>query len=100
MEIIGWLVLGVICIMVVVYVYIFGFKDKSDYKKARVAIFAFVGAYKKRCNGNNRFVVTIETLQDSFREYDTTTITNVWLELIKERVIEQDLQDNEWCVRK
>ena len=71
----------------------------SDYKKARIEIFAYVEGYKRRCTGNNRFIVEVETLQDAFREYDTPTINKVWLELIKERVIEQDPLTNDWCIR-
>jgi transposase len=82
-----------------IYIYIFLIKDALDYRKAKKEIFPFVESYKKRCTGINRFVVTVETLQDSFREYNTPTINMVWLDLIKERVIEQDPQDGEWRVR-
>lgn len=71
----------------------------SDLKQARTEIFAYVESYKRKCTGNNRFVVTVPTLQDAFREYDTKTINKVWLELIKERVIVQDPEDHEWCIR-
>lgn len=72
---------------------------ESKYEKVKREIFLFVKSYKRRCTGVNRFVVTVETLQDSFREYDTETINKVWLGLIKERIIEKDPQDGEWCVR-
>ena len=71
----------------------------TDYRKAKKEIIAYVQSYKRRCNGNNRFVVTVESLQDCFREYDVRTIEKVWLELIRLRLIEEDIQDNEWCVR-
>lgn len=71
----------------------------SDYSKARTEIFAYVNAYKRRCTGNNKFEVTVEILQNVFREYDTPTINKVWLELIKERVIEQDPLTHDWCIR-
>lgn len=71
----------------------------ADYKRARAEIFAYVGSYKRRCSGTNKFIVTVETLQDAFREYDTPTINKVWLELIKERVIERDPDDREWCIK-
>lgn len=95
------LFVGFILIVLVsgIYIYVYLLKDWWMYRQANKEIFAFVKAYKRRCTGNNRFIVTIESLQDSFREYDTTVITNVWLDLVKERVIEQDPQDQEWCVR-
>jgi len=71
----------------------------TDYRKAKKEIVSFVKSYKRRCRGNNRFLVTVESLQDSFREYDAKVIEKVWLELIRLRLIEQDPQDNEWCVR-
>jgi len=71
----------------------------TDYKRARTEIFAYVDAYKRKCSGANRFIVTVEALQDAFREYDTPTINKVWLELVKERVIERDSDDNEWCLK-
>jgi hypothetical protein len=55
--------------------------------------------YKRRCTKENRFVVTKETLQDVFREYDSETIDRMWLQLVNERIIEQDPMDNEWCIR-
>ena len=73
-------------------------KDWLDYRKARTEITEFVKGYKHRCNGSNRFVVTVPSLQDSFREYDTVIIERVWRELIKNHIIEQDPMDNEWCI--
>ena len=70
-----------------------------DYRKAKKEIIAYVKSYKRRCSSNNRFIVTVESLQDSFREYDVRTIEKVWLELIRLRLIEEDPKDNEWCVR-
>lgn len=55
--------------------------------------------YRRRCRGNNRFVVTKETLQDVFREYDSNMIDKMWLKLVEERIIQQDPMDNEWCIR-
>lgn len=89
----GW---AVVLAMFVVWYVVF---RVSDYKRARTEIFAYVESYKRKCTGNNRFVVTVPSLQDAFREYDTPTINKVWLELVKERVIEQDPQDHEWCIR-
>jgi N-glycosylase/DNA lyase len=77
-----------------------GFKDWFIRREAKKDIFTYVESYRKRCTGNNRFLVNVETLQNSFREYDTKTINEVWLQLINERVIEQDPNDNEWCVRQ
>lgn len=75
------------------------YKKYGEYKEARENIFEYVKKYKQRCTGSNRFEVTVETLQDSFREYETELINKVWLELVEERVIEQDAQDHTWCIR-
>lgn len=98
-EIGTWAVAGSMVMLGAGYVYMFVIQGWLQYRRARKEIFEFVKARKRRCTGNNRFVVTVEALQDSFRTYDTTTILNVWLELVKERVIEQDPQDQEWCIR-
>lgn len=79
--------------------YVYVHKDENDYEKAKDDIFVYVKAYKKKCRGNNRFVVTVETLQDVFREYDTKTINRVWLDLIQDKIIEIDPYDGVWCVR-
>lgn len=79
--------------------YYWYYKTHREYKEARQEIFAYVKAYKNRCTGVNRFEVTVPYLQDAFREYDTVLINKIWLELIRERVIEQDPQDNAWCIR-
>jgi hypothetical protein len=91
------LIVSALFLMVVVYIY--GIKGWLDYRKAKMEIFSYVKTYKRRCTGNNRFLVTVESLQDSFREYDTDIINKVWLDLVNERIIERDPQDEEWCVR-
>jgi hypothetical protein len=75
------------------------YKKYQEYNEAREEIFSYVKAYKRKCTGANRFEVTIPTLQDAFREYDTDLINRIWLELVGERIIEQDPQDNTWCIR-
>lgn len=100
LKVVGLATLSTLVVIVVGWVvYLYGFKDWMDYQKAKGEIFAFVKGYKRRCTGNNRFVVTSTTLQDSFREYETSIIEKVWLDLIQERIIELDPQDNVWCVR-
>lgn len=99
MSITIWVSMGVFVIAASVYIYIYVIKEWLEYRQAKKEIFAFVKSYKRRCTGNNRFLVTVESLQDSFRIYNTSVITKVWLELVNERVIEQDNQDQEWCVR-
>jgi Tfp pilus assembly protein PilE len=95
-----WLWVSVAIIAVVFIVaYRAYYKKYGEYKEAREQIFEFVKSYKRKCTGANRFVVTVPTLQDSFREYDTELINKVWLELAAEHVIEQDPQDNSWCIR-
>lgn len=80
-------------------VYLIMLKDWFDYRKARKYVFRHVKSYKDRCSGNNRFVVTVETLQDVFREYDTPIIERVWVDLVNQHLIEKDPMDGEWCVR-
>lgn len=94
-AILATLVFSLLYYVIVVYL----LQDWMMYRKAKGEIFAFVESYKKRCTGNNRFVVTVETLQDSFREYDTKVIEKVWKELVDDRRIVIDPQDQEWCVR-
>lgn len=97
---VGKAVLATIGVAIVYYVTtVYVLEDWLTYRKAKGEIFAFVESYKKRCTGNNRFVVTVATLQDSFREYDTKVIEKVWHNLIDERRIVIDPQDNEWCIR-
>jgi len=71
-----------------------------SYKHVERDIKDWVISYRKRCTDNNRFIVTVETLQNSFREYDTSQIEYAWASLVKERIIEQDPVDQEWCIRK
>jgi len=92
-------VISIVIGLVAGYVYVYVLRDWLDYRKARKEIFAFVNSYKRRCTGNNRFIVTVESLQDSFREYSSNVIAKVWIELVNERIIETDPQDNVWCVR-
>lgn len=95
----GWVIMGTFVVIVVAYTYIYVVKDWLAYRRAKRDIFAFVESYKRKCTGNNRFVVTVESLQDSFREYNTSVVTKVWLDLIEKRIIETDPQDQVWCVR-
>lgn len=89
--------IGLVGIGVLAYVYII--KEKLDYRKARQEIFVYVKSYETRAGGSNRFEVTVEILQDVFREYDTVIINKIWLDLIDEKVIEKDPYDNAWCIR-
>jgi hypothetical protein len=93
----AWLVMAVGFVLFIIYVY--SIRDWVDYRQARKEIFAFVKAHKQKCTGNNRFVVTVESLQYSFREYNTNIILNVWLDLINEHVIVSDPEDQVWCIR-
>lgn len=98
-EILLFTVATVWLVVIGMVVYWVWFRDTGTKSNAREDIFEYVKAYKRRCTGANRFVVTVETLQDSFREYETVVINAVWMELVKEHVIERDPEDGEWCVR-
>lgn len=90
-------VIGLVLVLIVIYVYFI--KGESEYNKAKKEIIPFIESYRKRVSGNNRFVVTQESLQDSFREYDIETIKKVWMDLIEMKLIEKDVMDGEWCIR-
>jgi hypothetical protein len=90
---------GIIVGAVLAWLYVYVIKDWLEYREAKNEIFTFVKSYRRLCTGNNRFIVTTETLQDSFRKYNIELITKVWLDLVNEHVIEQDQQDKEWCIR-
>ena len=94
-AVLATLVFSLLYYAIVVYL----LQDWMAYRRAKKEIFAFVDSYKRKCTGNNRFVVTVSTLQDSFREYDTKVIEKVWQELVDNRKIVTDPQDQEWCVR-
>jgi hypothetical protein len=96
MEYIIYLVIGLVALCIGIGKYL----QYRNYKKAKYKIKEWVLGYRRRLTGVNRFVVTVETLQDYFIEYDTPLIEKIWLDLIKERVIEQDAMDNEWCIKK
>ena len=91
--------LVVLTVVGIAFFYNMTLKDWIDYRRAKKEITAFVKSYKQKCTGNNRFVVTVETLQDSFREYNTSIILKVWLELVSEHVIVTDPEDQVWCIR-
>lgn len=100
MDILWYIVIGIIiCIIVFVILYMYIFRYWFDYRKAKKEIIPYVQSYKRRCTGVNKFEVTVQSLQDSFREYDVKTIEKVWLDLVNAKVIERDPMDNEWCVR-
>lgn len=95
------LMIGAGCVILIVGImwYVYAGQYWLDYRKAKRDIIPFVESYKKRCTEVNRFVVTVESLQDSFREYNTETIKKVWLDLIEMKLIERDPTDGEWCIR-
>jgi len=94
-----WTLIGIVIVWALGYIYIHIIKPWLEYRRAKKEIVSFVISYKRRCTGNNRFIVTVESLQDSFRTYNVSVITEVWLDLVHERVIEMDPQDQEWCIR-
>jgi hypothetical protein len=98
MGVIAASILAVIVVFVLVYFY--WLQDWLMYRKAKEEIFEYVHRYKGRCTGgSNRFLVNVEVLQGIFVEYDTETIHKVWLELVDQRIVEQDPLDHTWCVR-
>ena len=95
-----WLWSSVAIIAVVgIVVYRAYYKKYGEYKEAKEEIFRYVKKYKRRCTGNNVFPVTVENLQDAFREYDTVMIEKVHNDLITEHIIQWDVSYQEWCVK-
>lgn len=80
-------------------VYVIYIHDWIEYRKARRDIVPWVESYKRRCTGNNRFVVTPAELQNCFTEYDYQTIKKVWQYLISHNVIRRDEMDGEWVIK-
>jgi hypothetical protein len=73
--------------------------DYLRYRYAKNIIISYVQCYKRRCTGNNRFVVTVSELQNIFREFETHIIEKVWQDLINKHLIHQDAMDGEWCIK-
>lgn len=92
----AFLIIGIIILTVVLS---YQFIKHLRYRSAEREITEWVRGYKRRCTGNNRFIVTRETLQDSFREYDSNVIDHVFNKLIANNMIQQDPMDQEWCIR-
>jgi len=87
-------------VIVVAFVYFYWLEKWFMYRKAKKEIFNYARKYKDRCTGGaNRFVVTVDELQGIFIEYDTEVINKVWLDLIDQRIVEQDPLDKTWCIR-
>lgn len=72
---------------------------RRKYQKVKDDIFNYVKSYKNRCTGHNKFVISVEILQDIFREYDTETIERVFRDLINEKVLSQNEFDKDWCIQ-
>lgn len=98
-----WAVISMIILIVGIVVwgvYEIGLRDYLRYRKAKREIYAIViNNYKARATGQNRFVVTIETLKASFPDYEEKIIQRVWFELIHDKVIAQHPMDNEWGIQ-
>ncbi len=70
-----------------------------QFYKAKKLIIPWLKNYREVCNGQNRFLVSVELLQDRFREFDTVTIEQVFDELITQGIVVRDPYDGEWCIR-
>lgn len=74
--------------------------DEVVYRKARKEIVDYVRSYRRRCTGNNRFVVNESVLQDVFREYDSNTIFRVMVYMIDNHILDEDPMDGTICIRR
>lgn len=86
-------------LMIMYAVYKLWLKDWLEYRKAHNDIYGVMVLYRQRTTGQNRFIITTETLRESFPDYDEEVITRVWLELVKDRIIEKHSIDNEWGIQ-
>ena len=91
--------IGILSGLMLLAVCVGWYRKIRQYQIAKVEIFNYVKAYKGRCTGMNRFLVSESELQNVFREYNIDTIEKVFQELINHRIIERDPTDQEWCVR-
>lgn len=73
-------------------------RDLLQYRKAKRDVYAIMMSYKARTTGQNRFIVTVETLSQVFPDYDRQVLSRIWLELVHEKIVRQDVIDNEWVI--
>ena len=93
-------IMGAVWLLVLVLlVYGHRLQDWIEYRRAHREIFAYMKKYSNRCGKANRFIVTIEVLQEIFNEYDTVTLTKIWEELVDKKIVMRDPADDEWCIR-
>lgn len=55
--------------------------------------------YKPRLNGNNRFLVNHEILEQMFPYDSKEDVGKVFARLAEKRIIDRDPMDNAWCIR-
>lgn len=87
----------VIGILIGLWIYVFSFY--WNLRKAKKLIERLIIDYKFRCNGSNRFLVSIPILQDMFVQFDTDVIESVFYYLIEKGIIVRDELDGEWCIK-
>lgn len=97
----SWWLIIFICVFVVSVICLVWFVvlDHIQFRRAKKAIYRYVGMYKDRVKGDNRFLVSVPILQSIFVEFDTPTIEMVFDCLIDDGLIRRDPYDGEWCVR-
>ena len=98
MQIELWVSIVLFFIVTGILVYWVGLRDWLTHRKAKREIMLYIQSYRAKLTGENRFVVTVETLQAAFIEYETAVIQDVWIDLVQDKIIEQDPRDGEWSL--
>lgn len=55
--------------------------------------------YKHRLNGNNRFIVNPDVIQDMYPEKRKVVVLGVFKKLTEHKIIDRDPIDQAWCLR-
>lgn len=55
--------------------------------------------YRHRLNGNNRFIINPEVLQDMYPEKKRAIIIGVFKRLTDHKIVDRDPMDQAWCLR-
>lgn len=64
-----------------------------------VEIEAWLSGYRVRLTDQNRFIINLTLLCESFPEYSRDLLTDAWIEMIKRGYVQEDPLDKQWIVR-
>lgn len=67
---------------------------------AYIQVVSWIEIYRAKLNGNNRFLISQEIIQEAFPEFSVDQVATIWYRLIKERrYVDTDQFDNAWVVK-